>query len=61
MTNGIRNKRQQIAKKAIAYITDALIPGFDLWFLHWSIRIGGSVPEDNYPGVIHRVIGEEPD
>ena len=46
------NKKQQ-ARRAIAYSTDALIPGFYFWLGNWSFRIGGSEPEDNYPVVIH--------
>jgi len=60
VTNGSsneRNKKQQIAKKAIAYSTDALIPGFYLWLGKWSFIIGGSEPEDNYPGAIHSPLG----
>lgn len=57
MTNSSRNKQRQIAKKAIAYSTDALIPGFYLWLGNWSIRIGGSEAEDNYPGAIHSTAG----
>lgn len=50
------NKKEQ-AQKAIAYSTDALIPGFYFWLGNWSFRIGGSEPEDNYPGVIHSPVG----
>jgi len=57
VTKGSRNKKQLIAKKAIAYSTDALIPGFYLWLGDWSLRIGGSVAEDNYPGAIHSPVG----
>lgn len=51
------NKQQELARKAIAYSTDALIPGFYLWLGNWSFRIGGSEAEDSYPGVIHSSIG----
>jgi hypothetical protein len=51
------NKRQQLARKAIAYSTDALIPGFYIWLGNWSLRIGGSVAEDSYPGAIHSRLG----
>ena len=50
-------KKQQIAKIAIAYSTDTLIPGFYLWLDGFSFRIGGSEPEDSYPGVIHSQYG----
>lgn len=51
------NKQQELARKAIAYSTDVLIPGFYLWLGNWSFRIGGSEAEDNYPGVIHSPAG----
>jgi len=50
-------KKQQIARKAIAYSTDALIAGFYLWLGSFSLRIGGSEAEDSYPGVIHSQYG----
>jgi hypothetical protein len=51
------NKRQ-LKRKAIAYSTDALIPGFYLWLGHkFSFRVGGSEAEDNYPGIIHSKFG----
>jgi hypothetical protein len=43
--------------KAIAYSMDALIPGFYLWLGNIRIRIGGSLPEENYPGTIHSPMG----
>lgn len=42
---------------AIAYSMDALIPGLYVWFGSIRIRIGGSLPEDNYPGTLHSSIG----
>lgn len=42
---------------AIAYSMDALIPGLYIWFGSVRIRIGGSLPEDNYPGTLHRSVG----
>jgi len=47
------NKNQQQNRKAIAYSTDALIPGIYIWLGDWSFRIGGSVAEESYTGVIH--------
>lgn len=42
---------------AIAYSLDTLIPGFYIWLGAIKIRIGGSLPEDSYPGTIHSPIG----
>lgn len=54
----VMNKQQQKHRKAIAYSTDTLIPGFYLWLGDWfSLRIGGSEAEENYPGVIHSKFG----
>ncbi|MCU0546026.1 MAG: hypothetical protein MUE44_28310 [Oscillatoriaceae cyanobacterium Prado104] len=43
--------------RAIAYSLDALIPGLYFWLGALKIRIGGSEPEENYPGTIHSPIG----
>ena len=43
--------------RAIAYSTDALIPGFYLWFGSLKLRIGGSDAEDTYSGTIHSFAG----
>ncbi len=43
--------------KAIAYSLDVLIPGFYLWVGAFKLRLGGSVPEENYTGTIHSPIG----
>lgn len=43
--------------RAIAYSLDSLIPGIYLWLGIVKIRIGGSLPEENYPGTIHSPIG----
>ncbi|MEG5024955.1 hypothetical protein QUB36_26390 [Microcoleus sp. AT8-B1] len=43
--------------RAIAYSLDTLIPGFYIWLGAIKIRIGGSEPEENYPGTIHSPIG----
>lgn len=51
------NKRQQAARKAIAWSTDALIPGFYAWFDDWSFRFGGTEAEESYRGVIHSKAG----
>ncbi|MCF3608074.1 hypothetical protein [Planktothrix agardhii] len=43
--------------RAIAYSLDTLIPGIYIWLGALKIRIGGSEPEDSYPGTIHSPIG----
>ncbi|MBE9145804.1 hypothetical protein [Planktothrix mougeotii] len=43
--------------RAIAYSLDTLIPGIYIWLGALKIRIGGSEPEDSYPGIIHSPIG----
>jgi hypothetical protein len=43
--------------RAIAYSLDTLIPGLYLWLGAIQIRIGGSLPEESYPGTIHSPIG----
>lgn len=43
--------------RAIAYSLDTLIPGIYIWLGALKIRIGGSEPEENYPGTIHSPIG----
>lgn len=43
--------------RAIAYSIDALVPGIYLWCGPLKIRLGGSLPEENYPGTIHSNIG----
>ena len=35
------NKKQQAERKAIAWSTDALIPGFYVWLGNWSFRFAG--------------------
>jgi hypothetical protein len=36
---------------------DTLIPGLYLWMGSIHIRLGGSFPEENYPGTIHSPFG----
>lgn len=43
--------------RAIAYSLDVLVPGFYLWVGAFKLRLGGSLPEENYTGTIHRSIG----
>ncbi len=43
--------------KAIAYSLDCLIPGFYLWLGPVKVRLGGSLPEKDYPGTIHSKAG----
>ncbi len=51
------NSTEGLALKAIAYSLDALIPGLYLWFGPFKIRLGGSLPEESYPGTIHSAVG----
>ena len=54
MTINPKNKADvQAAGRAIAYSMDALIPGLYIWIGSLKIRIGGSNPEVDYPGIIH--------
>ncbi|MEM7552872.1 MAG: hypothetical protein AAF378_02025 [Cyanobacteria bacterium P01_A01_bin.84] len=42
--------------RAIAYSMDLLIPGIYIWSPWFTLKIGGSTPDDNpyrYPGMIH--------
>ena len=43
--------------RAIAYSLDVLIPGLYIWLGPLKLRIGGSLPEENYPGTIHSRAG----
>ncbi len=43
--------------RAIAYSMDALIPGLYIWLGAFKLRIGGSLPEENYPGTLHSFAG----
>lgn len=43
--------------RAIAYSMDALVPGLYIWLGAIKIRLGGSEPEENYPGVINNPVG----
>lgn len=43
--------------RAIAYSMDALIPGLYIWLGSIKIRLGGSLPENNYLGTIHSQAG----
>ncbi|NHC36904.1 hypothetical protein [Scytonema millei] len=51
------NKRQQEARKAIAWSTDALIPGIYVWLGNWLFRLGGTEAQESYPGTIHSKFG----
>jgi hypothetical protein len=46
-----------IKMRSIAYSLDTLIPGIYIWLGAIKIRIGGSLPEESYPGTIHSFIG----
>lgn len=43
--------------RAIAYSLDCLIPGFYFWLGPIKLRLGGSLPEPDYPGTIHSKVG----
>mgnify|MGYP001791365385 FL=1 len=46
--------------RAIAYSMDLLIPGIYIWCPWFTLKIGGSYPDDNpyrYPGMIHSSSG----
>ena len=46
--------------RAIAYSMDLLIPGIYIWCPWFTLKIGGSTPDDNpypYPGMIHSSSG----
>lgn len=43
--------------RAIAYSMDALVPGLFIWLGPLKLRIGGSEPEEDYPGTIHSNFG----
>lgn len=49
------NSQEQM--RAIAYSMDVLIPGLYLWLGPLKLRIGGSQPEEDYPGTIHSPSG----
>lgn len=43
--------------RAIAYSLDCLIPGLYFWLGPIRLRIGGSSPEESYPGTLHSPVG----
>jgi hypothetical protein len=43
--------------RAIAYNLDCLIPGLYVWLGPIRLRIGGSSPEESYPGTLHSPVG----
>ncbi len=47
----------ELKLKAIAYSLDALIPGIYLWCGPIRVRLWGSLPEENYSGTIHSLMG----
>ncbi|MGB6298900.1 MAG: hypothetical protein WBF90_22350 [Rivularia sp. (in: cyanobacteria)] len=54
----IVNKNEKL--RAIAYSMDLLIPGIYIWCPWFTLKIGGSTPDDNpykYPGMIHSSSG----
>ncbi|QQE66883.1 hypothetical protein GFS31_35870 [Leptolyngbya sp. BL0902] len=52
-----RSDSPDLALKAIAYSLDCLIPGFYLWLGPIKLRLGGSLPEKDDPGIIHSKAG----
>jgi hypothetical protein len=56
-SNQMRRPSEDTDLQAIAYSMDALIPGLYIWFGSIRIRLGGSLPEDSYPGTIHSPTG----
>ncbi|PZO35776.1 MAG: hypothetical protein DCF21_14530 [Leptolyngbya sp.] len=55
--SGTTNKAGDQQLRAIAYSLDCLIPGFYLWLGPIKLRFGGSLPEADYPGIIHSPVG----
>jgi hypothetical protein len=56
----IASTKEKEKMRAIAYSMDLLLPGLYIWLPGFSIRLGGSVPDDNpykYPGTIHSISG----
>ncbi|MEM7555609.1 MAG: hypothetical protein AAF378_16215 [Cyanobacteria bacterium P01_A01_bin.84] len=52
------NKNEKL--RAIAYSMDLVIPGVYIWCPWFTLKIGGSIPDDNpykYPGMIHSSSG----
>ena len=43
--------------RAIAYSMDALVPGLYFWWGTLKLRLGGSLPEETYPGTLHSPAG----
>ncbi|MEO0456299.1 MAG: hypothetical protein AAF152_06895 [Cyanobacteria bacterium P01_A01_bin.114] len=50
-------KHNENRLRSIAYSLDALVPGFYLWLGPLKLRLGGSLPEENYTGTIHSAVG----
>jgi hypothetical protein len=44
-------------RRAITYSMDALIPGLYVWVGSWTLRLGGSLAEDNYVGTLQHAVG----
>jgi len=49
--------KQENRYRALAYSMDTLIPGLYIWLGPLTIRLGGSQPEENYPGTLHNFAG----
>lgn len=57
LKTGVEQSGSDSSLRAIAYSMDTLIPGLYLWMGSIRIRLGGSLPEENYPGTIHSPFG----
>ncbi len=44
-------------RRAITYSMDVLIPGLYIWLGSWTLRLGGSLAENTYPGTLHHAAG----
>ena len=60
----LKTKQTAVSKneklRAIAYSMDLLITGIYIWCPWFTLKIGGSYPDDNpyrYPGMIHSSSG----
>jgi hypothetical protein len=52
-----QNSRAGDRRRDLTYSMDVLIPGVYLWLGPVTVRLGGSIAEDNYPGVVHSWAG----
>ena len=52
-----KSNHSDLKLRAIAYSLDALVPDVYFWLGSLRLRLGGSLPEENYTGMIHSPIG----